>query len=425
MKIIIKNGRVIDPVNKIDDIRDILIVNSKISKVAKNIKDKVDEVIDAKDKIVIPGLVDMHVHLREPGREDKETIESGTKAALKGGVTSVLAMPNTQPAIDSSENAKLLNTIIKKTAKANVFIAGATTFGRLGKEMVDIDRLKKEGVVAITDDGSSVDDEELLLSALRKAAQEKALVVCHCEDKSLSDKGLVNLGFVSTLLGLRGISKESEYKRIQRDIKIAQKANAPIHIAHVSCKESVDVIAKAKKKGVKVTAETAPHYLALDEGALLTYDTNMKINPPLRTKTDAQAIKQGLKNGAIDCIASDHAPHTQHEKEVAFERAEFGTTGLETSLSVAITELIEQKILNWNQLVDKVSLSPARILGIDKGTLSVGRDADIVIVDANKEWTVAGDSFISKSNNSAFIGRKLKGVVEYTICAGKVQYRNR
>ncbi|MBL7130950.1 MAG: dihydroorotase [Candidatus Omnitrophica bacterium] len=424
MKLLIKNGHVVDPANNIDKVCDILIKDTKIIKLAKNINDKTGKTIDAKGKIVMPGIVDMHVHLREPGREDKETVASGTKAALKGGVTSVLAMPNTTPTIDCAETIKSLQDIIKKTANVNVFIAGAITKDRLGRELNDIAKLKMAGAIAITDDGSSVDDDKLLSEALKKAKSEKLLVICHCEDKTLSKKGVVNLGIISTILGLRGISKESEYKRIQRDINLAAKINASIHIAHVSCKESVEIIAKAKKKGVCVSAETAPHYFSLDETALLQYDTNMKINPPLRSRADLEAIKQGLKNGTIDAIASDHAPHTENEKDVEFDRAEFGTIGLETELAISITELIEPGVLSWPELVEKLTCNPARILNIDKGTLSENSIADITIIDPDKEWVLTKDAICSKSKNSCFIGRKLKGRVEYTILSGKVVYKS-
>jgi len=424
MKLLIKNGHVVDPVNNINEVQDVLVKDAKISKVAKGINEKANRTIDAQGKIIMPGIVDMHVHLREPGREDKETIATGTKAASKGGVTSVLAMPNTQPAIDSVEQVKLLKAIIKKTAQVNIFIAGAITAGRLGKTLTDISSFRKEGVVAITDDGSSVDDGALLLEALKEAKKEKLLVLCHCEDNALSKKGVVNLGIISTILGLRGIPKESEYKRIQRDIQLAERIDAPIHIAHVSCKESVDVIARAKKKGIKVTAETAPHYFSLDEDALLGYDTNTKVNPPLKTKTDTSAIKQAIKDGIIDCIASDHAPHTEAEKELEFDAAPFGMIGLETSLPLGITELIHKKILNWPKLVEKMSVNPAKILRLDKGRLSVGSEADLIIVDPEKEWIVKRDELVSKSKNSPFINRKLKGRVEYTICLGKVVYKD-
>jgi dihydroorotase len=422
MSLLIKGGRVVDPANNLDAVMDILVEDAKISKVAKNIKADADTVIDATDKIVMPGLVDMHVHLREPGREDKETIASGTKAAAKGGVTSVLAMANTLTPIDCVENVALLKGIIKKTACVNVFICGAITKERLGKELTDIAGLKKEGAIAISDDGSSVDDDTVMLEALKKAKQEKVLVTCHSEDKTLSGNGVVNLGFTSTRLGLRGISKESEYKRVARDIELAQESGAPVHIAHVSCKESVEIIAKAKKNGIKVTAEATPHHFALTEEAVLGYDTNMKVNPPLRSKEDVAAIKQGLKSGAIDAIASDHAPHTENEKDIEFERAEFGSVGLETILAVSITELIEPKLLSWPELVKKLSLNPAQILGIAKGTLSIGADADIIVVDPHQEWIVEKAGIISKSKNSAFLGKGLKGAVEYSICGGRVVY---
>lgn len=422
MKILIKNGRVIDPSNNRDEIIDVFVEGSVISKIAKDIKCKADTLIDATDKLIIPGLVDLHVHLREPGREDKETVFTATKAALKAGVTTVLAMPNTVPAMDSVEHIALLQEVIKKSAQANVLICASITKERLGKEVTQIAELKKIGAVAISDDGASIDNEEVLFQALKKAKEENMLVSCHCEDKALSNNGVVNLGFTSTRLGLRGISKESEYKRITRDIHLAEKAAAALHIAHVSAQESVEIIARAKKKGIKVTCEVTPHHFSLSEEAVLDYDTNKKMNPPLRGKGDVEAMRQGLKDGTIDCIASDHAPHTENEKDIEFERAEFGVIGLETALAAAITELIESGLLDWPELVRKVSLNPAKILGIDRGTLSVGQAADIVVVDPKREWEVEKKSFVSKSKNSAFLGKKLKGIVEYTICNGKVAY---
>lgn len=424
MKLLIKNGHVVDPANKIDGVYDILIEDTKITKVAPGIKANGEQTIEAAGKIVMPGIVDMHVHLREPGREDKETVASGTRAAIHGGVTSMLAMPNTLSTIDCHDNVKLLREIIVKTACANVFITAAITESRQGKALTDIAKLKKAGAIAISDDGNSVDSEKIMLLALKKAKECKLAVTCHCEDKALSGEGVVNLGFTSTRMGLRGISKESEYKRAKRDIELAEKINAPIHIAHVSCAETVEVIAKAKKKGVKVTAETAPHYFALDEEAVLGYDTNKKMNPPLRGKADVSAIKQGLSDGVIDAIASDHAPHTENEKEIEFDRAEFGVIGLETILAVSITELLHTKVLNITELCRKLTCNPAKILGIDKGTLGAGRDADIIIVDSNKEWTVKKENFFSKSKNSAFLGKTLKGVVEYTVCGGKIAHSN-
>lgn len=423
MKLLIKNGHVVDPGNKIDEVMDILVEGEKISKVAKAIDSKVDAIIDAAGKIVMPGIIDMHVHLREPGREDKETVFSGTKAAAKGGVTSVLCMPNTLPSLDSAEIIKILKGIIKNTANVDVFMCGAITIGRRGKELINIGGLKKEGIIAISDDGASVDSDELMLKAFKEAKKEKILVICHSEDKAFSGKGVVNRGFTSTRLGLRGISKESEHKRVSRDIKLAEDSGAVMHIAHVSCAESVEIIKRAKKKGVRVTAETAPHYFSLNEEDLLGYNTNMKVNPPLRTKDDILAVKEGLKDGTIDIIASDHAPHTENEKEIEFEYAEFGSIGLETELAVSVTELIGHAILTWPELIRKMSLNPAKALGMDKGTLGVNKDADITIISQDKEWVVRKEGFVSKSKNSAFIGRKLKGSVEYTIYKGKVIYK--
>jgi dihydroorotase len=366
----------------------------------------------------------MHVHLREPGREDKETISSGTRAAIAGGVTSVLGMPNTLVPIDSAENIKLLKSIIEKKAQANVFICAAITKERAGRELTNIAKFKKEGVIAISDDGASVDDPDTMLKALKKAKESKLTVICHSEDKSLSAGGVVNFGLTSTKMGLRGISKESEYKRVKRDIDLAEKINAPVHITHVSCLESVEIIAKAKKRGVAVTADTAPHYFSLSEEAVWGYDTNLKMNPPLRTKDDVSAIREGLRQGVIDAIVSDHAPHTENEKEIEFERAEFGVTGLETELSSAITYLIQDKVLDMFELVKRLSVNPAKILGINRGTLGTGKPADIIVVSADKEWVVKEDRFYSKSKNSAFLGKTLKGVVEYTILGGKIVYTN-
>jgi len=422
MRILIKNGHLIDPINKIDAIMDILIENSKISQVAKEINSKADKVIDAKGKFVAPGLIDMHVHLREPGREDKETIATGTLAALKGGITTVLAMPNTSPAIDSSENVRMVENIIKKTANANVLICAAITKGRLGEELTDAAKLKKAGVVALTDDGSSVADEKLLLGAFKQAKKEKMLLICHSEDKKISGNGVINLGAVSTRLGLRGIPRESEHATVKRDIELARQAKSAVHIAHVSCAESVKIIAEAKKKGAAVTAETAPHYFSLHEEGLFDYDTNLKMNPPLRTESDIAAIKEGLKKGIIDAIASDHAPHTENEKDIEFDRAEFGVIGLETELAVSITELVQTGILSWAQLIEKLSVNPARILGVDRGNLKAGSTADLIIFSGDQEWVVKKEELISKSKNSPFLNRKLEGVIEYTLLGGKIVY---
>jgi dihydroorotase len=332
-------------------------------------------------------------------------------------------MPNTQPAMDTAQNVRLLKDIIKKDALCNVFMTGAITQGRLGKELTDLKAMKSEGIIAITDDGSSVDDETIMSAALKEAKKNNLLTICHSEDKSLSAKGVVNLSFTSTRLGLRGISNESEYKRVERDIRLAESANAAIHIAHVSTKESVGIIARAKKKGLKVTCETAPHYFSLSENDVLDYDTNKKMNPPLRSQKDSKAVKEALINGVIDIIASDHAPHTENEKEIEFDRAEFGVIGLETILAVSSSELLKEGSLDWPDLVKKLSLGPAKILGINKGTLSVKSDADIIVVAPLEEWLVEKKTIVSKSKNCSFINKKLRGIVDYTICGGEIVFK--
>lgn len=420
MRYLIKNGRMIDPANKIDENLDIVISDGKIEKIGKHLNEKCDKVIDATGKIVAPGFVDMHTHLREPGREDKETVASGTRAAVRGGFTTVACMPNTEPAIDSPEVVKRIKDIIKKDAVCNVSIIGAITLSRAGKKVNDLAKMKMAGVAAVSDDGSSVEDAELMAAALEEAVANKVLVIDHCEDTKLSAAGVINKGFISTKMGLKGISSASEYKMVERDIELAEKYGARIHIAHVSCKESVDIIRKAKKAGVKVTAETAPHYFTLTEDCCVTYDTHMKMNPPLRSREDLEAIKAGLADGTIDVVATDHAPHTDSEKDVEFDFAPFGIIGLETALSLAVTELVEKKVLTWVDLIAKLTSNPAKILGLSAGTLKIGAHADIVVIDPKKEYIYKRETIESKSKNSPFIDWKLIGKVTEVFVGGKM-----
>ena len=424
MKYLIKNGRLVDPQNKIDANFDILIAEGRIMAVGKDLKAAGAEVIDAKERIVAPGLVDMHVHLREPGREDKETIATGTKAALKGGFTSVACMPNTEPAIDSPEAVKRVNEIKSKTALANVFVIGAITKQREGKELTDIKGMSDEGIVAISDDGSSVEDEDILKAALKEAKADSVLVISHCDDKRISGKGVVNDGFVATKLGLRGIPKRAEYEFVKRDIELAQKLKARVHIAHVSTKESCEIIRKAKKAGASVTAETAPHYFTLTEECCVTYDTNTKMNPPLRAQEDVAAIKDALADGTIDAIATDHAPHSRHDKDVEFDKAAFGIIGLETAIGLSVSELVEKNILDWSALIMRLSSAPARILGLKGGSLEKGAVADITIIDPLKSWVFEEKDIASKSRNSPFIGWKMKGLVTEVFLNGKAVFGN-
>ena len=423
MNMLIKNGRVVDPANKRDSIFDVLIKDGLISKIDKSINAKTKNTINAKNKIVMPGIIDMHVHLREPGREDIETVSSGTYAAVCSGVTSVCSMPNTTPAIDDVAHLNMLQAVIKKDAKSNVFPAAAITEARRGCKIVDIKALKKRGAVAFSDDGSGVHNESVMLNALTKMKTNNTVMISHCEDTAISKKGVINAGAVATKLGLRGIPRKAEYSFVERDIMLAKKAKAKVHIAHVSCRESVDIIRKAKKQGVNVTAETAPHYFSLTDDCCVTYDTRTKMNPPLRSQEDVDAIKKGLSDGTIDVIASDHAPHGKHEKEIEFENAAFGIIGVETLLSLSITELVAKGVMKWPELVRKISLNPSTILNLGRGALAKGMPADITIIDPAAEWVYKKEDIKSKSKNSPFIDRHFKGRAICTIINGSIAWK--
>jgi len=421
MKYLIKNAKIIDPSNKLDGKFDILISGGKIAKIAEKITDKAEKTIDAEGKTALPGFVDIHVHFRQPGYEAKETILTGSRCAVKGGFTHVLMMPNTRPPIDCEKVITEVNRIIGKDSINNVYIASAITKKREGKELSDFGAYKKLGIKAISDDGDSIADEKIMELALKTAKKEDLLVISHCEDRKLSANGVMNEGFISSKLGLNGMPKSAEYKIVQRDIELAKKTGAKLHIAHVSCKESCEIIKKAKKEGVKVTAETAPHYFALTEENCQTYDTRTKMSPPLRTQKDVEFIKKSLADGTLDAIATDHAPHGFHDKYVEFDRAEFGIIGLETALSVTIMELIEKKIITWQKLVDLMSTNPAKILGITPPQIKEGADADITIIDASKEWKMFAEDVVSKSKNSPFLKKPLRGFVEYVFVGGKLK----
>jgi len=425
MSILIKNGHVVDPANKRDGIFDVLIEDGKISRVEKNISHKAKTVIDAKGKMVTPGLVDMHAHLREPGREDKETIKTGLRAAVKGGFTTVACMPNTEPSCDNQSIAKMIIEEGRKAGYANVYPVGAITKGREGRELSEMWELKESGCIGFSDDGASVAESFLMRRALEYTSMLDAPVISHSEDKSLSQDGVMHEGFMSTSLGLKGIPALSESTIVERDIELSSIAGSRLHIAHVSSRESVDVIRSAKKRGLKVTAEVTPHHLALTDFCVKTFDTNMKVNPPLRAAEDRDALKKAIKDGTIDVVATDHAPHLESEKDVEFDRAPFGVIGFETALSICIMELIEGKILDWTGLVEKLSLNPSKILGIEKGTLSLGVSADITVIDPKTEWVYKKEDIESKSSNSPFIGWTLKGCATDVIVGGKVVMQDR
>jgi len=425
LKLVIRNGRVVDPKNKIDKKADILIENEKIVKMGESSKFRPGDVtrstitIDATGKVVTPGLIDMHTHLREPGREDEETIASGTRAAAQGGFTSICCMPNTQPVIDSVSGVKFILTTASQEGVVNVYPVGSITKGREGKELAEIGKMRIAGIVGISDDGRPVMNAQIMRRALEYAKMFNLPVISHCEDLNLSMGGVMNEGFTSTVLGLKGIPRQAEEIMVARDIALAELTDGKLHLAHVTTRGSVELIRQAKKKRIKITCETAPHYISLSEEDVRGYDTNTKINPPLRTKDDIEALCEGLADGTIDCIASDHAPHLDVEKNLEYNIAPFGIIGLETMLPLVLTNLVSKKILDLNQAIAKLTVNPANILGLDKGSLSIGSDADLTIIDLNVKKKIDNE-FTSQSNNSPFIGMELKGFPVATIVGGKV-----
>ncbi|MBF0217800.1 MAG: dihydroorotase [Candidatus Omnitrophica bacterium] len=424
MKILIKNGKVIDPAQKIFKQMDILVDNGKIEKVEKNISARSVEIIDAEGKLVTPGFIDMHTHLREPGDENKETVESGLRAAIKGGFTTVCAMPNTKPACDNAQQARYLFERAREIGTASVLPIGAMTKDRKGKEMSEMGDLKDAGVLAVSDDGDSVQDALLMRRVLEYASMLDLLAISHCEDKSLSEGGVMNEGKWSTVLGLLPIPGASESIIVDRDIRLSEIAGARIHIAHVSTRESVEIIRRAKKKGIHVTCEATPHHMTLTDESLGSYDTNLKVNPPLRSDDDVAAIKKGLKDGTIDVIATDHAPHLISEKEKEFDYAPFGMIGLETALALAAEALVEGGHLDWPGLIEKLTSNPAGILKISSGTLAPGSVADITVIDPEKEWVYEENKIVSLSRNSPFKMRKMKAMVTDVIAGGKIVLRD-
>jgi len=421
MNILIKNGHVIDPSQDIDEHKDILIKDGKIQGLYPKGKGpkKVDRVIDASNCIVIPGLVDMHTHLRDPGFEYKETITTGSMAALRGGFTTICCMPNTNPVND---NIAVTQYILRKASQqgmCTVYPIGAITKGQRGEELTEMGMLKSAGCIAFSDDGKPVMNSLIMRRALEYSKIFDAPIISHCEDSRLSEGGVMNEGVVSTLLGLKGIPKIAEEIMVARDIALCELTGGNLHIAHVSTEGSVRLIREAKARGINITAETSPHYFCLTEELLKEYDTNLKVNPPLRTEKDVSAIKEGLKDDTIDVIATDHAPHHPDDKNTEFDAAAFGISGLETAFALGL-QLVEQGILDLKQFIKKITLSPSKILKISKGTLKINSDADIVIVDLNKEFTVDANRFLSKGKNTPFNGWRLKGTIEKTIHMGKI-----
>ncbi|HOM07889.1 MAG TPA: dihydroorotase [Syntrophales bacterium] len=424
-RLILRGGRVVDPSQNLDEAADIVIDDGHIAAVGPEAAAKTSKgiVIDLHGLIVTPGLIDMHVHLREPGFEYKETIRTGSEAACAGGFTAVASMANTDPVND---NRSVTEFILRKAAEAGlvrVHPVAAVTAGMKGESLTEFWDLKRGGAVALSDDGRPVKNSAVMRRALEYAASLKMTVISHCEDPDLSGDGVMNESFVSTDLGLPGIPAAAEEIMVARDILLARYTDTPVHIAHVSTAGSVELIREAKKKGVKVTAETAPHYFTLTQEVLKDYDTNAKVNPPLRGPKDVEAVKEGLRDGTIDVIASDHAPHAVTDKEVEFEYAANGIVGLETSLGLSL-RLVAEGVLTLSQLVAKMSVVPAVILGIPGGTLRPGSPADLTVIDTNLTWRVDPTVFRSRGRNTPFAGWELTGKTVLTVMGGRITYRD-
>ena len=429
-EMVITGGRIIDPALGFEFVGSIFISDGKIIKIEKESaaitkeiqKHPKDQIIDAAGKLVVPGLIDIHVHLREPGREDEETVESGCRAAAAGGFTSICCMPNTTPRIDNQETVKFVQDRAQN-ADARVYVVGAITKNIEGKELAEIGDLVKVGAVAITDDGHYVQNPEIMRRALEYSRMFDIPVCQHAEDQYLTAGAVMNESFQSTRLGLRGTPAVAEEIAVLRDIALCRMTGARLHIQHVSTKAAVDAIREAKADGVKVTAEATPHHLILtDEEIGKEFDTNLRVNPPLRTATDRDEVIKGLIDGTIDCIASDHAPHSSEEKDCEFDQAPPGLIGLETTVGLVKTFLIDKGLMGWDDAIRKMTIDPAKILNLPGGSLAESAAADITIIDPDKKWTVNPESFCSRSRNTPFAGFKLTGQVEKTILGGRVVF---
>ena len=424
MKLLIKNGRVVHPVTNAVLIQDLLAEDGKISLLERGLEVEADQVIDAAGLVVCPGLVDMHVHLRDPGLTYKENIITGSAAAARGGVTSMACMANTDPTVDCPEQVAYVLEKAKQGSGVQVYPIAALSKGLRGEEPTDADALKKAGAIALSDDGNNVDNANLMRDVLIRARRLDLPVLCHCEDTSMVAGRAVNEGSVSRQLWLEGRPAIAEEIMVMRDAMLAEETGAHVHICHVSTARSVDIIRKMKKKGVPITCETCPQYFTLTEDEVLTQGSMARVNPPLRTAQDVKGIIAGLKDGTIDVIATDHAPHSAEEKARPLTRAPSGMIGLETSLAVTLTELYHTRKMELPAIIRRMTTNPADILHLPKGRMSLGVDADLTIFDPDEEWTVDPEQFASKARNTPFAGRRLKGKVKYTIVQGRVIYQD-
>lgn len=419
-ELLLKNARIIDPARNIDKVGDLAVANGIIVEVSE-LKDP--EVIDLTGKVLSPGFIDVHVHLRQPGNTTAETIATGSAAAAAGGFTSIVAMPNTNPSADTAGAIEYLRRIAAEQAVIKVLPCGNMTKGGKGEEMAGIGSLKNAGVVALSDDGKCIQDHGLMRHVVEYAKSFGLPILDHCEDKSLASDGVMNEGKWSVLLGMNGISKASEELIIARNIIFARETGWRIHMQHVSTKDSVDMIRRARAKGIPVTGEATPHHLTLTDECVKKFDTNYKMNPPLRAEEDRQALIEGVADGTITVIATDHAPHTQTAKLVEFDHAPFGIIGLETALPVCFTQLVATGIISIPQLIAKMTVGPAEVLGMENYDLSIGKAADITVFDPEKEYIVDKEKFFSKARNTPFDGMKVRGEINLTVVDGKIVYR--
>lgn len=422
MRLLIKNGRVIDPASKTDAVSDVLIEDGKIVKIEKEIKEKAEKTINAKGCFVMPGFIDLHVHLRDPGFEQKETVVTGAQAAARGGFTTILAMPNTRPVVDNADVVNYVHQKARNLTRINVLQIGAITKGQMGEELSEIHEMVQAGIPAISEDGKSVMNTAVYRKAMEIAKEEGIPVFAHCEDRELAQDGVMNAGKRAEELGLKGILNDVEDIIEARDIMLARSVGVHLHLCHCSTSGSVWLLKQAKAEGVSVTGEACPHHFTLSDEDIPGDDANYKMNPPLRSSKDVEAIREGLKNDLIDVIATDHAPHTAIEKGTSMRTAPFGIVGLETAAALTYTELVKKDYLTPVQMAEKLSYNPAKIIGLDKGSLEKGKTADIVIFDPHETYTIRTEDFAGKAKNTPFAGRKVTGKVVNTIVAGEIVY---
>ena len=424
MKILIQNGHVLDPLTRRDEVCDVLVENDKIMKVSQSINEEADRVIDAEGCYVMPGFIDLHVHLRDPGLEYKETLTTGGNAAARGGVTTVCAMPNTKPVIDTKEKVLSVHERAKTESKVHIIQLGAITVGQKGEELADIKGMAEAGCYAISEDGKSVMNASLYRESMKIARENNVAIFAHCEDITMVEGGVMNADAKAKSLGLKGITNSVEDVIVARDILLSKETGAQLHLCHCSTEDSVKMVEEAKKEGLRVTAEVCPHHFILSSDDITEDDGNFKMNPPLRSRRDVEALREGLKNNIMDVISTDHAPHSPEEKNKSMKEAFFGIVGLETSAALTYTELVEPGILTPMQMAEKMSYNPAKVLGMDdvKGSVSEGKIADLVVFDPRKEYKIDKETFFSKGKNTPFHGKKVKGEVLYTLVDGKVVY---